>query len=393
MIVWHRLKTLWRNLTHRQALDDDLDAEVRSYREMLADEKARAGKDSSTAQRETSLEMGGAEQVKESVRDVRLGATLETISAELRQSVRALRRNPGLTIAGTTTLALGMGASIAVFSIVQAALLKPLPFRNSGRVVELWETRLERGIDQASFTEANFWDVRSQNSSLEDVAAYHYDEDNLTGAGPAEKVIASRVSAGFFRTLGVSPVLGRDFTYEEDRPGSDNRVVILGHKFWRERFGGDPAILGRTLRLGDRAYTVIGVLPPGEPWINDQLYVPFHYRANADRGSWEFNVIGRLRPGISVQMAEADLKRIASGLAQSYPKDDKGMGFMLRPSSTWIASEKTRRALWVLFGAVTFLLLIACLNITNLLLARGTARQREIAVRTALGASHGRLVR
>jgi predicted permease len=393
MLTWHRLKTLWRNLTSRQSLDDDLHAEIHSYREMLAEEKARAGKDASTAQREASLEVGGTEQVKESVRDVRLGASLESLSAELRQSVRALRRNPGLTVVGTITLALGMGASIAVFSIVQAALLKPLPFRDSGRVVELWETRLERGINQASFSEANFWDVRAQNRSFEDVAAYHYDEDNLTGTGAPEKVSASRVSAGFFRTLGVSPVLGRDFTYDEGRPGSDNRVVIVGHRFWRERFGADPAILGRTLRLGDRAYTVIGVLPPGEPWINDQLYVPFQYRTNANRGSWEFGVIGRLRPGVSVQMADADLKRIAPGLAQSYPEDDKGMGFMLRPSSTWIASESTRRALWVLFGAVTFLLLIACLNITNLLLARGTARQREIAVRTALGASHGRLVR
>jgi putative ABC transport system permease protein len=393
MLIWHKWNTLWRNLTRKRAVDADLDNELRSYQQLLVDEKLRGGAGPATACRESLLELGGAEQIKEAVRGIRLGTTIETIFAELRQSLRGLRRNPSLTILGTVMLALGTGASIVVFSIFQSALLQPLPFRDSRRIVSLWETRPARGIDQASFSEANFWDVRAQNLSFEEVAAYHNDEANLTGDGLPEKVTAISITSGFLRTLGVSPILGRDFTYDDDRNGYDNRLVIIGNHFWKTRFSADPAILGKSLRLNDKAFTVVGVLPPGEPWIDDQLYTPFGYRSGADRGSWEFQVIGRLKPGVSTEAANADLYRIAANLSQAFPKEDQGMGFLLTPSTNWIANDTTRRALWILLGAVTFLLLIACLNFANLLLARGTARQREIAVRTALGASRARLIR
>jgi len=393
MPLWPKLNSLWRNLTRRLKVEADLADEIRSYRELLEEQKIREGADLGRARREASIELGGAEKLKEEVRDVRRGAAFDVLGAELRQSLRGLRRNPSLAVLGTTMLSLGMGASIVVFSIFQSALLKPLPFRDSNRLLTIWETRLDRGIDQASFSEANFWDVRSYNHSFSEVGAFHYDEANLTGLGPAEKVVACEVSAGFFRTLGVSPVLGRDFSYDDDRGGFRNPVVTLGNKFWKTRFGGDPNILGKALRLNDKAYIVIGVLPPGEPWIDDQLYTPFGYRPDADRDSWEFQVIGRLKPGTTQDAAQADLAQIAGFLAQSFPKQDKGIGFFFTPSSTWVASHTTRRALWVLLGAVTFLLLIGCLNIANLLLARGTARTREIAVRTALGASRARLIR
>ena len=220
----HRVSTMWRNLVQRPRVEADLDEEIRSYEDMLVDEKLRTGANPGIARREALLELGGADQIKEGVRDVRLGATLDALATEVRQSWRGLRRNPGLTVVGTLMLALGMGASTVVFSVFHAALLTPLPFRDTGRLLQVWETRPERAIDRASFSEANFWDVRTQNRAFAELAAWHYGESNLTGFGPAEKVSEIRVTAGFFRTLGVSPVLGRDFAYADDRGGRDTHA-------------------------------------------------------------------------------------------------------------------------------------------------------------------------
>ncbi|MBO0724425.1 MAG: ABC transporter permease [Blastocatellia bacterium] len=384
-----RLRAIFR----RRSVEAELDDELRFHLEHEVEKLTRSGLNREEASRRARLSLGGMDQVKEECRDARGVSVLESSMQDLRYGMRGLCRNPGLAILATLTLSLGMAASTVVFSIFEAALLRPMPFRNVDRVVDLWETRVDRGIDRMSFTEANFWDVRSQNRSFEEVAALNYYEANMTGAGPAEKVAGSVVTAGFFRVLGVSPILGRDFLYEEDRGGLDNRVVILGNRFWKERFGGDPQIIGKTLRLNDQSHTVVGVLPPGEPWINDKIYTLFGYRAGADRGSWDYAVVGRLAPGVSADAARTDLRRIAGAISQSYPNEAKGLGFRLGSSSEWGASSEIRRALWVLLGAVTFLLLIGCINVANLLLARGAARQREIAVRIALGASRARLAR
>ncbi len=385
----YRLRAIFR----RRSVEQELDEELRFHLENEIEKLMRSGLTREEASRKARLLLGGMDQVKEECREVRGVSVVETAIQDLRYGLRGLRRNPGLAIIAIVTLSLGMAASIVVFSIFEAVLLRPLPFRDADRLVQIWETRLERGIDQMGFSEGNFWDVRTRNHSFEAVAAIHYDEAILTGSGPAKKVSMNYVTPNFFRTLEVSPLLGRSFS-DEDK--EDNRVAILGNRFWKEQFGGDPAIIGKSLRLNDMvSFTVVGVLPAGEQWINEQIYVQGGVTNSADapRSKGESRVIARLAPEVSAEAAQADLLQIAGVLAQSYPIENEGLGFRLESSSIWKASDTTRRALWVLFGAVTFLLLIGCMNIANLLLARGTARQREIAVRIVLGASRGRLVR
>lgn len=387
--LWIRLRALLR----RRTVERDLDDELRFHLEHEVNKLVQSGLSREEASKRARLALGGMDQVKEECRDARGVSIVEAWLQDIRQGLRGLSRNPGLSILSTAMLSVGMAAGIVVFSIFQSALLKPMPFRDVDRVVQLYETRKDRSINQAYFTEANFWDVRSQSRSFVELAASHSEEGNLTGDGPAEKVRAMAVTAGFFRTLGVTPLLGRDFSYEEERGGLNNRVALLGSRLWKSRYGGDPAIVGKTIRLNDKAFTIVGVLPPGEPWLNEQVYSPFGFRADANRTSWEYGVIGRLAPGVSSEAAALELQNIAANLAKSYPAEGKGIGFRIESSSAWVANDAQRRALWVLLGAVGFLMLIACMNLANLLMARGAARQREIAVRMALGAGRARLMR
>jgi len=383
------LATIWRNLFHRRAVDDLLDEEVRSHKQLLEDEKIAAGADPETARREVAIEFGAIELIKEQVRDVRRGALLEGFRTELRQSIRALRRNPGMTIICVLMLALGIGASTAIFSVFEAALLRPLPFRDADRLVELAETQLDRGLTEVNFSEADFRDIHDRTKSFESVAAYDSFETNLTGDGEPEKVSAAQVTVGFFRTLGVNPVLGRDFSPEE----GDARIAILGNRFWKARYGADRGVPGKVLRLNGGSYTVVGVLPRGEPWIDDQVYLPYPRHLNADRTNREFNVVGRLAKGVTAEAASAELRGLALLMQAAKPKEDEGLGFTIFPSRRWVAPEEAGTVLHILLVAVGLLVLIACGNVANLLLARGLARHREIAVRSALGAARARLVR
>jgi predicted permease len=319
---------------------------------------------------------------------------MNTALLDFRQAIRNMRKNVGSTFLAVVMLAVGIGATSAIFSVFYSVLIEPLPFPESSRLVQLWESRVKNRWNQASFTEANFWDIQQQNRTFEGIASFHPWSANLTGSGDPEQVAGGLISAGFFHVLGVNPVAGRDFLPEEDQPGHENHVVLLRNKFWKTHFNGEPQIVGKTIQLNNKSYQVVGVLPPGEPWLDAaDVFIPFVHRADANRGSFEFAVIGRLAKGVSFQTAEADLNTIAKSLAQQYPKDDDGMGVTLSTSKEWLADNDLRTKLWVLMSAVAFLLLIACVNLANLLLAKATGRTREISVRAALGASRGRIVR
>src|SRR5262249_54680391 len=319
---------------------------------------------------------------------------MNAILLDFRQAIRNMRKNPGTTFLAVLMLAVGIGATSTIFSVFYSVLLEPLPFPEPSRLVQLWESRTQNDWQQATFTEANFWDVQARNRTFAGIASHHSLTANLTGSGEPEQIQGAAISAGFFRVLGVKVVAGRDFLPEEDQPGHGNEVMLLRNKFWKTHFNGDPNVVGKNVSLNNKSFQIVGVLPPGEPWLDSaDVFVPFVHRANADRGSFEFQVIGRLAPGVSLPMAQADLQTIASSLAKEYPKDDTGMGITMSASSDWMADSDLRTKLWVLLGAVTFLLLIACVNLANLLLAKATGRIREIAVRAALGASRARILR
>ena len=385
------LRSLYRNLRFKRRVEGELDSELRAYVDMLIDEKMRAGLDGPTARRDARLEVGGLEQVKEQVREVQAGRRLWDLAQDIRISARALSQNRSFTGFALLMLMLGIGATTTVFSVFYSVVLKPLPFRDLDRIVEIWETRLDRGWAKSSFAEGNFWDARSLNRSFSEMAAIGWSDATLIGLDHPEHVSRGAVSAGFFRVLGLAAVIGRDFTYSEDRPGENNQVMLLSDRLWKSKFKADPRVAGRSVRLNDRIYTIVGVLPPGHAWLSTvDLFTPMAFRPNGERGSFDLNVIAKLSPGVSSAMAQADLNSVAARIAGANPRA-KGIGMSMGSASDWAASAQTRHSMWMLLGAVALLLLIACVNLANLLLARGAGRVREMAVRSALGASRGRI--
>lgn len=313
---------------------------------------------------------------------------------DLSHGLRTLRRVPGLVVVAVLTLALGIGANTAIFSVIYSVLLKPLVFPDADRIVQVWMAFPERGLEQTSWSHGHFWDARDMVRSFEELGAIDFGSANLTGVGDPQQLEAVRVNAGFFKVLGVPPAAGRLLRPGEDAPGQNANIVILSHRFWTRQFGNDPAVVGRTLTLNGVGHEVIGVLPAGTPFLDwADVFRPLVRTANAQRGSWEMYGLGRLKPGVTLEAARSDLQQVMRTLGQRYPDSSRGMSGSLSSISEEIAGENTRRALWVLLGAVGFLLLIACVNLTNLLLAKAAARTREIALRAALGASRGRIAR
>src|SRR6185436_6057230 len=313
---------------------------------------------------------------------------------DIQFAARSLLKRPGFTLIVVLTLALGIGANAAVFSVINAVLLRPLPYRDADRVVTLWQNNIKAGTPRNDVSPANFIDWSEQNSSFEAVAGIEPFGFSLVGDGEPERFSAWLVTSGFFQVAGTDALLGRTFTDQDYQPGND-RVVVLGHALWQRRFGGDPSIVGRKLTLNGQPYIVAGVMPPEFQLPADrELWAPRVVGENLRqlRGATYWNVVGRLKQGTTVAQAQEELNGITTRIAAQYPDIMGGMGASVVPLFEQITGQ-IRSALWVLFAAVGFVLLIACVNVANLLLVRGAERQREFAIRRALGAERIRLLR
>jgi putative ABC transport system permease protein len=404
MLLPAKLQSILRNLFRARRVEEDLSDELRSHLQLLVDQNLRAGMSTEEAERAARIELGGIEQVKEQVRDERIGNWLHSVLSDCRFALRQLRKSPAFTAVAVLTLALGIGATTAIFSVIYGVLIRPLAVPEAPLVVQV-VLKYHNEVNQDAFTYNEFRFFQQHSSWARYFAAFTHVGFNMSSGSGAERVSGLHVSSDYFQILGTTPILGRAFTSEED-VDTGARVVILGYGLWQQRFGADRAVLGTNIRLNGVPYLVVGVMPPSSaevqldsvpPAFGDlqhvDLWTTLAPVGNSVGSGENLAVVARLEPGLTLAQASSRLATLNQAFLQDYPEGEARKQTLALSSIQQIMAGNISTYLWILIAAVGFVLLIACANVSNLLLAKGSARSREIAIRSAMGASRSRLIR